>query len=109
MVHASTVLIFWLSLVYGAHKLLFYQAGICDKQSQHQIAMGLTHNYLNGTEPQSLTEVTQTMKTKVQKLGPGSWAVFVNGQRHDVLFRTRAAARREAKRQTEANKIDNQS
>jgi sarcosine oxidase gamma subunit len=48
-------------------------------------------------------------KTKVQKLGPGSWAVFVNGQRHDVLFLTRAAARREAKRQNEADKIDNKS
>jgi hypothetical protein len=49
------------------------------------------------------------MKTRVVKLAPGSWAVFVNDQRHDVLFRTRAAARREAKRQTEADKIDNQS
>jgi hypothetical protein len=90
-------------------KLLFYQADICDKQSQHQIAMGLTHNYLNVTEPQSLTEVTQTMTTKVEKLGPGSWAVFVNGQRHHELFSTRSAARREAKRQKEADKIDNAS
>jgi sarcosine oxidase gamma subunit len=49
------------------------------------------------------------MKTKVQKLGPGSWVVFVDGQRHHEIFRTRAAARREAKRQTEANKIDNES
>jgi hypothetical protein len=49
------------------------------------------------------------MKTRVEKQGPGSWVVFVNGQRHDVLFRTRAAARREAKRQAEANKIDNKS
>ena len=69
--------------------------------------MGLTHNYLNATEPQSLTEVTQTMKTRVVKLGPGSWAVFVNDQRHHELFLTRAAARREAKRQKEA-KIDNE-
>jgi sarcosine oxidase gamma subunit len=88
---------------------LFYWADICDKQSQDQIAMGLTHNYLHAMEPQSLTEVTQTMKTRVEKQGPGSWVVFVNGQRHDVLFRTRAAARREAKRQAEANKIDNKS
>jgi hypothetical protein len=49
------------------------------------------------------------MKTRVEKQGPGSWVVFVNGQRHHETFRTRAAARREAKRQTEANKIDNQS
>jgi len=48
------------------------------------------------------------MTTKVEKLGPGSWAVFVNGQRHNELFPTRAAARREARRQKEANKIDNQ-
>ena len=67
----------------------------------------LTHNYLNATEPQPLTE--ETMKTRVEKLGPGSWVVFVNDQRHHEIFRTRAAARREAKRQTEANKIDNQS
>jgi hypothetical protein len=38
-------------------KLLFYQADICDKQSKDQIAMGLTHNYLNDTERQSFTEV----------------------------------------------------
>jgi hypothetical protein len=68
---------------------------------------GLTHNYLKGAEPQSLTEVT--MKTRVVKLGAGSWAVFVNDQRHHEIFRTRAAARREAKRQSEANKIDNES
>jgi len=88
-------------------KLLFYQADICDKQSQHQIAMGLTHNYLNGTEPQSLTEVT--MNTRVEKQGPGSWVVFVNGQRHDEIFLTRSAARREAKRQKEVDKINNES
>jgi len=96
-------------MVSDQRKLLVYLADICDKQSQHQIAMGLTHNYLNDTEPQSLTEVTQTMTTKVEKLGPGSWVVFVNGQRHHELFPTRAAARREARRQKEANKIDNQS
>jgi sarcosine oxidase gamma subunit len=71
--------------------------------------MGLTHNYLNAAEPQSLTEVTQTMTTKVEKLGPGSWAVFVNDQRHHEIFLTRAAARREAKSQQEADKIDNKS
>ena len=49
------------------------------------------------------------MKTRVVKLGPGSWAVFVNDQRHHELFLTRAAARREAKRQTEADKIGNES
>jgi hypothetical protein len=49
------------------------------------------------------------MKTRVVKLGTGSWAVFVNDQRHHELFLTRAAARREAKRQEEANKIDNKS
>ena len=49
------------------------------------------------------------MKTKVEKLGPGSWVVFVNGQRHHEIFVTRAAARREAKRQQETNKIDEQS
>jgi hypothetical protein len=49
------------------------------------------------------------MKTRVEKQGPGSWVVFVNGQRHDETFLTRAAARREAKRQKETNKIDNQS
>jgi hypothetical protein len=49
------------------------------------------------------------MKTRVEKLGPQSWVVFVNGQRHDKIFVTRAAARREAKRQKETNKIDNQS
>ena len=43
------------------------------------------------------------MKTRVVKLEPGSWAVFVNGQRHHELFLTRAAARREAKRQREVN------
>ena len=89
------------------HKLLFNQAHIRDKQSQDQIAIGLTHNYLSATEPQSFTEVTQTMKTRVEKQGPGSWVVFVNDQRHHELFLTRAAARREAKRQREAYKIDN--
>jgi hypothetical protein len=49
------------------------------------------------------------MKTKVEKLGPGSWAVFVNGQSHHEIFVTRAAARREAKRQKETNKIGNES
>jgi hypothetical protein len=49
------------------------------------------------------------MKTRVEKQGPGSWVVFVNGQRHHELFLTRAAARREAKRQNEADKIDNKS
>ena len=67
----------------------------------------LTHNYLNGTEPRPLTE--ETMKTRVEKLGPGSWAVLVNGQRHHETFRTRAAARSEAKRQEEADKINNES
>jgi sarcosine oxidase gamma subunit len=68
---------------------------------------GLAHNYLKVAEPQSLTE--ETMKTRVEKLGPGSWAVFVNDQRHQELFLTRAAARSEAKRQKETNKIDNES
>ena len=49
------------------------------------------------------------MKTRVEKLGPQSCVIFVNGQRHDEIFVTRAAARREAKRQKETNKIDNQS
>jgi hypothetical protein len=49
------------------------------------------------------------MKTRVEKLGPGSWAVFVNGQCHHEIFVTRAAARREAKRQNETNKIDSES
>jgi hypothetical protein len=49
------------------------------------------------------------MKTKVVKLESGSWAVFVDDQRHHELFRTRAAARSEAKRQEEANRIDNKS
>ena len=49
------------------------------------------------------------METKVEKLGPGSWALFVNGQRHNETFRTRAAARKEAKKQTEADNIDNES
>jgi hypothetical protein len=49
------------------------------------------------------------MNTRVEKQGPGSWVVFVNGQRHDKTFLTRAAARREAKRQKETNKIDKQS
>jgi len=67
----------------------------------------LTRNYLTITEPQSLTE--ETMKTRVVKLGPGSWAVFVNEQRHHELFLTRAAARNEAKKQNEGDKIDNKS
>jgi hypothetical protein len=50
------------------------------------------------------------MKTRVEKLGPGSWAVFVNDQRHHEIFVTRAAARREAaSKQKEAAKIDNES
>jgi len=49
------------------------------------------------------------MKTRIEKQGPGSWVVFVDGQRHHEIFRTRAAARREAKRQTEVDKIDNES
>ena len=49
------------------------------------------------------------METKVEKAGPGSWVVFVNGQRHHETFIKRAAARIEAKRQKEANKIDNES
>jgi hypothetical protein len=49
------------------------------------------------------------MNTKVEKLAPGSWVVFVNGQRHHEIFRTRAAARREVKRQKETNIIDNES
>jgi hypothetical protein len=49
------------------------------------------------------------MNTKVEKLGPGSWAVFVNGQRHHELFLTRAAARREAKSQQDAHKVDDKS
>jgi hypothetical protein len=49
------------------------------------------------------------MNTRVEKQGPGSWVVFVNGQRHNEIFRTRAAARREVKRQKETNKIDNES
>jgi hypothetical protein len=43
------------------------------------------------------------MKTRVVKLGRGSWAVFVNDQPHRETFLTRAAARREAKRQKEVN------
>jgi hypothetical protein len=49
------------------------------------------------------------MTTRVEKLGPGSWVVFVNGQRHNEIFRTRAAARREVSKQKEADKIDNES
>jgi len=49
------------------------------------------------------------MKAKVEKLGQGSWAVLVNGQRHHETFRTRAAARNEAKRHEEADKINNES
>jgi hypothetical protein len=49
------------------------------------------------------------MTTRVEKQGPGSWVVFVNGQRHHEVFLTRAAARREAKRQREDDKINNES
>jgi hypothetical protein len=49
------------------------------------------------------------MKTKIEKLGPGSWAVFVNGQCHDEIFVTRAAARREANKHREADKIGDES
>jgi sarcosine oxidase gamma subunit len=49
------------------------------------------------------------MKTRVVKLGPGSWAVFVNDQRHHELFLTRAAARKEAKSKQEAGKINDKS
>ena len=76
-------------------------------RSSKTLDHGLTNNYLKVTEPQFLTE--ETMKTRVVKLGPGSWAVFVNDQRHHELFLTRAAARREAKSQREADKIDDQS
>jgi len=46
------------------------------------------------------------MKTRVEKLGSGSWAVFVDDQRHHEIFLTRAAARRFTKeaRQKEADK-----
>jgi hypothetical protein len=47
------------------------------------------------------------MNTRVEKVGPGSWALFVNGQQHHETFHTRSAARSEAKRQRETNKIDN--
>jgi hypothetical protein len=69
---------------------------------------GLTRNYLKDTAtiPQW---GTQTMKTRVEKLGPGSWVVFVNGQRHHETFLTRSAARREAGKQKEIDKIDNES
>ena len=69
---------------------------------------GLTHNHLTPHRA-TIIRYQQTMKTRVEKQGPGSWAVFVNGQRHHEIFLTRAAARREAKRQQEANKIDNES
>ena len=87
---------------------MFYQVGSASNNDlvSARLDQGLTHNYVKVTEPQFLTE--ETMKTRVVKLGPGSWAVFVNDQRHHELFLTRAAARREAKRQREANKIDNQ-
>jgi hypothetical protein len=49
------------------------------------------------------------MKTRVEKLGPGSWVVFVNGQPHHETFLTRSAARREAGKQKEIDKIDNES
>src|SRR5215469_12538447 len=69
--------------------------------SCRSLDQGLTHNYLKDTELHSLTE--EKMKTRVVKLGPGSWAVFVNDQRHHELFLTRAAARKEARRQKEVN------
>jgi hypothetical protein len=88
-----------------------FRSGFHATQSDLHVAASnakrFTHNYLNVTEPRSITEVT--MKTRVVKLGPGSWAVFINGQRHHELFLTRAAARSEAKRQNEADKIDNKS
>jgi hypothetical protein len=51
------------------------------------------------------------MNTKAEKLGPGSWTVFVNGQRHHETFFTRAAARRfmQEARQKEADKINSES
>jgi hypothetical protein len=69
---------------------------------------GLTHNHLKAHRA-IILRYQQTMNTRVEKLGPGSWVVFVNGQRHHETFLTRAAARREAKRQKETNKIDNES
>jgi hypothetical protein len=56
-----------------------------------------------------LTRKSQAMEPRVEKAGPRSWFVFVNGQRHHETFITRAAARIEAKRQKETNKIDNES
>jgi hypothetical protein len=49
------------------------------------------------------------MERRVEKAGPRSWVIFVNGGRHQETFTTRAAARIEAKRQKETNKIDNES
>ena len=69
---------------------------------------GLTHNHLKAYRV-TILRYQQTTNTRVEKLGPGSWVVFVNGQRHHEIFRTRAAARREANRQKETNKIDNES
>jgi hypothetical protein len=48
------------------------------------------------------------METRVEKAGPRSWVVFVNGQRHHETFITRAAARIEAKKQKETTKINNE-
>jgi hypothetical protein len=69
---------------------------------------GLTYNHLKAHRA-TILRYQQTMNTRVEKLGPGSWVVFVNGERHHEIFLTRAAARREAKRQQEAAKIDNES
>jgi hypothetical protein len=44
------------------------------------------------------------MITRVEKIGPGSWAAFVDGQRHHELFLTRAAARRFMKETKQQNK-----
>jgi hypothetical protein len=55
--------------------------------------------------PQTASQFGQGFR----KRQPGSWVVFVNGQRHHETFLTRAAARREAKRQKETNKIDSES
>jgi hypothetical protein len=49
------------------------------------------------------------METRVEKAGPRSWVVFVNGQRHHETFITRAAARVEAKRQKDTHKIETES
>jgi hypothetical protein len=69
----------------------------------------ITYLFVDGIADDTEPVTEEMMKTRVVKLGPGSWAVFVNDQRHHETFRTRAAARSEAKRQTETNKIDNES